>query len=415
MASYNRIRAASNAPIGTIMPYTGSSSTGGLSETGIPTGWLVCRGQQLKASEYPLLAQILKNQYGPFPETGQPFIGISNSYPEYNDSDIFNLPTLNGVSMIDLEGQRLAAEDLVRVGEFVSANGQDSESQPLTNIVSYVDIEFSVDNTSQLSGKIKGIALDPPAYFDNIRVIPRKLGVEHTPAHTHPRPADGVYPSVETGGTYIGMFEAGVFDVSNTEYTTGASDGHNPAETIADRFNPGDIFWTVYDDASVTLPTLDSFKDYTAAPNAVPDIPAVDRVVSQYAYTNEYQDDNSCIVNVQQPAVSGPYPPPGNYQGQVNHYDTTDVSEARGQDDTKTYPVTLNHPNDTFASASLGSHNHFTIDVTMGGGQMSLPGTLLINNMTTGNVEPISVDRGLSVEINPNTPSLVTLMIIRAF
>ena len=50
--------------------------------------------------------------------------------------------------MIDLEGQRLAAEDLVRVGEFVSANGQDSESQPLTNIVSYVDIEFSVDNTS---------------------------------------------------------------------------------------------------------------------------------------------------------------------------------------------------------------------------------------------------------------------------
>ena len=47
MASYNRIRAV-NAPIGTIMPYTGSSSTGGLSETGIPTGWLVCRGQQLK-------------------------------------------------------------------------------------------------------------------------------------------------------------------------------------------------------------------------------------------------------------------------------------------------------------------------------------------------------------------------------
>jgi len=48
-------------------------------------------------------------------------------------------------------------------------------------------------------------------------------------------------------------------------------------------------------------------------------------------------------------------------------------------------------------------------------GQMDFPGTILINNMTTGNVEPISVDRGLSVEINPNTPSLVTLMIIRAF
>ena len=415
MASYNRIRASKNAPIGTIMPYTGTSSTGALAEAGIPTGWLVCRGQQLKASEYPLLAQILKNQYGPIAEAGQPFIGIANSYPNYNDNDVFNLPTLNGVSMIDLEGQRLDAQDLVRVGEYISENGQDSEGQPLTNIVSYVDIEFTVDNTSSLSGKIKGIALDPPAYFDNIRTIPRKLGVEHTPAHTHPRPADGVYPSVETGGTYIGMFEAGVFDVSNTEYTTGASEGHNPAESIADRSNPGDLFWTVYDDASITLPTLDGFKDYTTAPNAVPAIPAVDRNVSQYAYTNEYSDDNSCIVNVQQPAISGPYPPAGTYQGQVNHYDTNDVSAARGQDATKTYPVTLNHPNDTFANASLGSHNHFTIDVTMTEGQMSLPGTLLINNMTTGNVEPISVDRGLSVEINPNTPSLVTLMIIRAF
>ena len=415
MASYNRIRASKNALIGTIMPYTGTSSTGALDDAGIPTGWLVCRGQQLKASEYPLLAQILKNQYGPITEQGQPFIGISNPYPNYNDNDVFNLPTLNGVSMIDLEGQRLEPQDLVRVGEYISENGQDSEAQPLTNIVSYVDVLFTVDNTSSLSGKIKGIELDPPAYFDNIRVIPRKLGVEHTPAHTHPRPADGVYPSVETGGTYIGMFEAGVFDISNTEYTTGASDGHNPAETIADRSNPGDLYWTVYDDAAITLPTLDGFKDYTTAPTAVPVIPAVDRNVSQYAYTNEYSDDNSCIVNVQQPAVSGPFPPAGIYQGQLNHYDTNDVSVARGQDETKTYPVTLNHPNDTFANASLGSHNHFTIDVTMTEGQMSLPGTLLINNMTTGNVEPISVDRGLSVEINPNTPSLVTLMIIRAF
>ena len=93
MASYNRIRAASNAPIGTIMPYTGSSSTGGLSETGIPTGWLVCRGQQLKASEYPLLAQILKNQYGPFPEAGQPFICLLYTSPSPRDVEESRMPS----------------------------------------------------------------------------------------------------------------------------------------------------------------------------------------------------------------------------------------------------------------------------------------------------------------------------------
>ena len=51
----------------------------------------------------------------------------------------------------------------------------------------------------------------------------------------------------------------------------------------------------------------------------------------------------------------------------------------------------------------------------MTNGQMNLPSTILINNMTTGNLEPIDVDRGLSVQVNPNTPSLVVLYIIRAY
>ena len=48
-------------------------------------------------------------------------------------------------------------------------------------------------------------------------------------------------------------------------------------------------------------------------------------------------------------------------------------------------------------------------------GQMNIPSTILINNMTTGNIQPINVDRALSVQINPNTPSLVVLYIIRAY
>ena len=51
----------------------------------------------------------------------------------------------------------------------------------------------------------------------------------------------------------------------------------------------------------------------------------------------------------------------------------------------------------------------------MTNGQMNIPNTILINNMTTGNIEPINVNRALSVQINPNTPSLVVLYIIRAY
>ena len=64
---------------------------------------------------------------------------------------------------------------------------------------------------------------------------------------------------------------------------------------------------------------------------------------------------------------------------------------------------------------ALASHNHFTIDLTMTKGQMRIPSTTLINNMTTGTIAPVSVDKALSVQINPNTPSLTTLVIMRAY
>ena len=93
MPSYNRIKASKASPIGTIMPWTGSTSESALSADSVPKGWVVCNGAQLKAKDYPLLAQILGNEYGPITEPGQPFVGIANSYPSYDDDDVFNLPT----------------------------------------------------------------------------------------------------------------------------------------------------------------------------------------------------------------------------------------------------------------------------------------------------------------------------------
>lgn len=61
MASYNRIRAAKQSPIGTIMPWAGSSSSSSLAEDAVPFGYIVCRGQTLLARDYPLLAQLIGN------------------------------------------------------------------------------------------------------------------------------------------------------------------------------------------------------------------------------------------------------------------------------------------------------------------------------------------------------------------
>ena len=158
MANYNRIKAQKASPIGTIMPWTGSSSTSDLASDAIPKGWIVLRGQQLRAKDYPLLAQVVGNLYGPVVDPGQPFVGISNSYPNYTEDDVFNLPRLSEVSLIDLEGSLIDPATQFVVGQYISTNGSEG-NQPLTNVLSYIDINFSVQVSSELAGKIKGIDL----------------------------------------------------------------------------------------------------------------------------------------------------------------------------------------------------------------------------------------------------------------
>tara|TARA_A200000159_G_scaffold80307_1_gene74395 strand:+ start:2044 stop:3345 length:1302 start_codon:yes stop_codon:yes gene_type:complete len=433
MPSYNRIKAQKASPVGTIMPWTGSTSESVLSPDSIPRGWIVCNGSQLRAKDYPLLAQVLGNLYGPVVEAGQPFVGISNSYPVYEDDDVFNLPTLNQQVPIDLEGNLLTGEELSVLGQYISLNGFEG-NQPVSNVLSYIDAQFSSSVESELSGKIKGITLEAPSYFDTIRTIPRKLGTEHTAPHTHPRPTGGFYPSVELGGSYLGLFEAGYFETAGTEYSTGSDTGATSDEPLADRFSPGTVTWTAYDPAATSLVDCNNHRHFGQATDVIPIVPTVDRTVNTYAQTDDYTDDNTCITPVQQPAVTAPFPPPGTYLGQRNFYISDQVPEARrgsgvtppatdpndyygavGAGRDYPYPTTLNHNGDAFTANSLGSHNHFTIDLSMTLGQMNLPSTILINNMTTGNIEPIDVDRALSVQVNPNTPSLVVLYIIRAY
>ena len=170
MANYNRLKAQKASPIGTIMPWTGSTSQSALAPDAIPKGWIVCNGNQLKAKDYPLLAQILGNLYGPVVEPGQPFVGISNSYPSYQDDDVFNLPTLNQQALIDLESNLLTSQELAVIGTYVSLNGYDSQNQPVANVLSYIDAQFTAQNESELSGKIKGITLDDPSYLSLIHI-----------------------------------------------------------------------------------------------------------------------------------------------------------------------------------------------------------------------------------------------------
>ena len=58
MPSYNRIKATKASPIGTIMPWTGSTSSSDLTPDAIPKGWIVCNGAQLQAKVHLSLIHI---------------------------------------------------------------------------------------------------------------------------------------------------------------------------------------------------------------------------------------------------------------------------------------------------------------------------------------------------------------------
>ena len=418
MANYNRIKSAKAVPIGTIMPWTGSSSQSAVVEDGIPFGYVVCRGQSLRAIDYPLLAQLLGNTYGPFQEPGGPLVGIQNAYPNYDENDIFILPNLNNCAMVDIEASRISPEDAAVVGEYITENGNDAA--PLSLITSYVDVNFAVEGDTQLSGKMTGITLGDPAFFDTYRTIPRKLGIDHTPGHTHPRPPgangeSGSYPSSSLAGTFVATFMPGNYDTQDNEWTTADPVGVGTNEDTADRFEPGEVLLTWYDEVANSLVTCDQFNDFTAASQVIPQARSASspRTIPAFGQTeNSYEDDYSCVPNENVPAYSGPFPAPGTYNGYDNFYRSSNVAPARRGGP---YATTLNHNADAWTSTALASHNHFTIDLTMTKGQMRIPSTTLINNMTTGTIAPVSVDKALSVQINPNTPSLTTLVIMRAY
>ena len=417
MANYNRIKSAKAVPVGTIMPWTGSASTSSIASDAIPFGYLICRGQTLRAIDYPLLAQLLGNTYGPFQEVGGPAVGITNTYPDYDEEDVFLLPNLNNCSMVDLEASRLSPEDTAVVGTYITENGNDAT--PLSLITSYIDVNFGIDASTTLSGKLTGVTLQDPSFFETYRTIPRKLGIDHTPAHTHPRPANsdgttGSYPSADVQGTYISTFMPGGYDTQGSEWTTVTPEPLGSEETV-DNFQPGEIQLTWYDPLADSLVDCSTFRDFTAASQTIPQARSASspRTIQQYfAIESDYDDDYSCIPFVDVPAVSAPFPPEGRYNGFKNAYTTSNVTAARRQGP---YPTTLSHNADAWTSKSLAGHNHFTIDLAMTRGQMRIPSTTLINNMTTGTIAPVSVDKALSVQINPNTPSLTTLVIMRAF
>ena len=87
------------AQVGTIMPWVGDNASK-------PDGWLECNGQTIEATDYPILASVIGNTYGPSN-------GLNNrTYPNYLLGDQFRLPALNGRVLTDYESSLVNVTNL---------------------------------------------------------------------------------------------------------------------------------------------------------------------------------------------------------------------------------------------------------------------------------------------------------------
>jgi len=123
MAGYNVVKTQKALPIGSVQPWGGNVSD-------IPSGWLLCNGQELQGSEYPLLARILRDTYG----------GEWNNddvFPNYTGT--FRLPPTNDKALADI------SDEYFGISEFASYPNWAANTQyGAGDVVVYDGTKYSV-------------------------------------------------------------------------------------------------------------------------------------------------------------------------------------------------------------------------------------------------------------------------------
>ncbi|CAR63410.1 putative short tail fibre [Synechococcus phage S-RSM4] len=397
MAFYNRLKTMKSAPIGTIMPWSGSSSRTGANPDGIPHGWIPCDGTSYPAQDYPLLAAHLGNTYGPTDEA------IQGNFPDFDDADLFRVPNLNGRAMIDLEREYLLQEkyqynqpDAEQViGDLISEDG--TGVTPPAIYSADTDLLFEMDPLDNMAGRIQEFTLNDPTWSKTYYTIGRKLGIDHTPGHKH----SGQYTTAVPSGKYVQVFEAPTFQTSGSPNYESANLTGVTSSDGPDVWTNGFGSITYYDENTLVL--TDSTKTFTQ--QTIPNVGLTRNIPPSGAYSSSFSDTYN--YNHQEVAHTGVFPVPiQSLLGRPNYI---------GGDDTTTFPTNLSHAAENFTEANLANHNHFSFDITMNKSGLRAPQNLAINNIQSYTVNVSDIEKALNIVMDNNTPSQTIIMIIRAY
>ena len=341
---YDSIKTMRSAKIGTIMPWGGDGGNGFL-ESNIPKGWIVCKGDTLSAADYPLLASVIGDTYGGDMTDAQ---GAHYEFPYVSTPASFRLPQLSASVLMDLEPANLQdpkyqqgqSDAATVIGNRVADYGE-------TNLVSTTysatsDIDFSLNLAGNLYFKFSGFTLSAPDFLETVYVLNRKLGINHTPAHSH----GDTLPTANPNATGPQAFETdqGIAMTGTAQETIcGQIEGPNTCANASAQpvsWQEGAVELSMYGDSAHewTLPIVDRFYEFVNEPgkNYWSNVPAgasnwrgTDRGSGQETQTytqNIFGKGNTDAINAttpvdthQQPAHVGMFPRPMERRSRPNY------------------------------------------------------------------------------------------------
>ncbi len=167
MASYGVVRTMKALPVGSVQPWVGEL-------TKIPKGWLLCNGAELNASDYPLLARIIKDTYGG--------TGFSGDFPNFLGT--FRLPPINQKGLADISTDYFNANSALRPGPMDTADAAAVVSQyigdigdlgPPTTVYARTDLNF--EYIPDPEGTIRSFSSAGTAATSTSTVVYRNVGV----------------------------------------------------------------------------------------------------------------------------------------------------------------------------------------------------------------------------------------------
>ena len=413
MATYGTLKTMKAAAIGTIMPWGGDL-------TAIPAGWLICNGQRLEAKDFPLLTQMIGDNYG-----GD---NLSGTFPNYQGG-IF-LPAINQRGLVDIEASYFdnsnetdttdALAALVSPGTTDTLIGTDIDNGVGTAYNAYTDIEFDYTPENDFTGKLTGAKLQDTFGAKTVYVAARKLGRTHQQIHGHTSSFDTIYGGGTSGlkpGAGVAAWGEVNYRISRAnfdeldygqvqaqlsiQYTSQQGFGGGQPGVLVCNVQGENPTFNLSTFGVYGSPIYNWFGDDSYAIKATgfpPGYPMDERFVSGDSLLYSAGGSTQTV-------------PERNWDpGGANSGDFVDFTKTlfnRGA-------ISFNQTSGVAGQdVIIEPHQHDPFEVFFDKSNMRLPTSVNVNVIS--NVVPDNVDKALNINVATPTPSLICLYIIRAY